>query len=368
MDLEKFKQSIEKYKCEGPSMGWFCTYTPEEIIHAAGYTPLGIRVSSGYEDDDVHIGRNMCSFIHSIFGAALSNEYEYMDGVIIPHCCECMRRLYDGWVEWNDSVKPKFVYQIDVPNVNTHISVDYFVTVLRAFIGALEKKSGRTITDDSLIMSIHVFNKTRDLLRRLYELRKKDNPPISGEDVAEILDLCMTVPKEKFNVKFEPFLEELEKTSKPAFDDYRNRIVIYGGMFNPEIIKFAEREGTGGIVVCEDACNGVRYFDTNVNLTMDSDPVKAIARRYLSKMPCARMAGRRHGDRMPEDLLKIIKDYKADGVIYYITKRCENLYWEFPFIKEALDKHNIPLKRIEGDISGDIRTREIKSFIELLDF
>jgi len=37
-----------------------------------------------------------------------------------------MRRLYDGWVEMNASVKPQFAYQFSVPTVNTNLSVEYF--------------------------------------------------------------------------------------------------------------------------------------------------------------------------------------------------------------------------------------------------
>jgi hypothetical protein len=37
-------------------------------------------------------------------------------------------------------------------------------------------------------------------------------------------------------------------------------------------------------------------------------------------------------------------------------------------MKDAMEKENIPIKKIEGDISGDIPQREIRSFIELLDF
>jgi benzoyl-CoA reductase subunit C len=368
MNYDQFTHSMEKHRSAGPSIGWFCTYTPEEIIHAAGYTPVGIRLSSGFEDDDVHLGRNMCSFVHSIFGAALNDDLAHLDGVIIPHCCECMRRLYDGWNQWNDSVKPAFAYQLDVPDANTQISLDYFTSVLRRFIRIMEAKSGKKITDESLVKSIQVFNTTRRLLRRLYELRKKNDPPVTGEQVLGILETCMSVPKEIFNAEFETYLSDLENNGKPAFTDYRNRILVYGGMFNPEVIKYVEKDGTGGVVVCEDACNGLRYFDVDVDLSDAVDPVRALGRRYLDKMPCPRMAGRRNGERMPEDLLKLVREYRADGVVYYITKRCENLYWEFPFIKEVLDAHNIPLKRLEGDIAGDIRTREIKSFIELLDF
>lgn len=368
MDFEQFKISLEEYKFKGPAIGWFCTYTPEEVLHAAGFNTYGIRGSSGHEDDDVYLGRNLCSYIHSIFGGALNNEYDYLDGVIIAHGCECLRRLYDGWIEMKDSIKPHYAYQLDVPHVKTRISIEFFTKEILGYIRAIEKQFDTKITKDALIESIKLYNKTRNLLNRLYQLRKRENPPVSGTQVNEILDLCFSTPKEEFNTRFEPFLETLEEEDNGLFDDYRSRIMIYGGMFNPEIIDFVEREETGGMVVCEDACNGIRYFDTEVKLEGDTDPVYALSRRYLSKMPCPRIAGRRHGDKMPEDLMDLAREYNADGVICYITKRCENLYWEYPFIKESLDSLNIPVKRLEGDISGDIRKREIKSFIELIDF
>jgi len=66
--------------------------------------------------------------------------------------------------------------------------------------------------------------------------------------------------------------------------------------------------------------------------------------------------------------VKLVREFRADAVIYFATKRCDNLFWEYQFIKDALEKENIPIKKIEGDISGDIPQREIRSFIELLDF
>jgi benzoyl-CoA reductase/2-hydroxyglutaryl-CoA dehydratase subunit BcrC/BadD/HgdB len=268
----------------------------------------------------------------------------------------------------NDSVTPKFVYQLDVPHASTQMSVDYFTNVLQTYISALEKQFNVKITRQALIRSIKVFNKTRRLLQRLYELRKRTNPPVSGGQFIQIIDICLTTPKEEFNEKFEMYLKTLEKKKGGMFNDYRTRILIFGGMFNPDLVNFVESDETKGVVVCEDACNGIRYFDKEVDLDVDTDPVKAISRRYISHMPCPRIAGRRLGERMPKDLINLVREYNAEGVIYYVTKRCENLYWEFPFIKKALEEQNIPLKRLEGDISGEVRKREIKSFIELIEF
>jgi len=367
MNLGQFKQTLEPYKNIGPSIGWFCTYMPEEILHAAGFNTYGIRKSSGCEDDDVYLSRGLCSFVHSIFGGALEGKYDYMDGVIIPHCCECMRRLYDGWIEMNASVKPQFAYQFSVPTVNTNLSVEHFSKTLNQFKEDIEKQFNKHISDESLILSIKVYNKTRQLLNRLYELRKRENPSVSGFQVQEILDICMSTPKEKFNEYFEPYLQELEMRETGVFNDFRYRVLLYGGMYNPSIVKYIEGDGTGGIVVCEDACQGYRYFDTEINMEADTEPMTAISRRYLGKMPCARMAGS-HGERTPDIVVKLVREFRADAVIYFATKRCDNLFWEYQFIKDALEKENIPIKKIEGDISGDIPQREIRSFIELLDF
>ena len=356
------------YQNNGPSIGWFCSYTPEEILHAAGFNPIGIKRSSGCEDEDIYLGRSMCSFVHSIFGGALNNKYEYLDGVIIPHCCECMRRLYDGWVEWNDQVSPSFAYQLDVPDFSTDLSIKYFSKNIIRFKEAIEKQYNCEISENSIIESINIYNKTRELLKKMYDLRKRPEPPISGTQVLEILEICMTTQKEIFNEYFEIFIESIAKNPIGYFKDFRYRILIYGGIYNPALVKYIERDGTGGVVVCEDACLGARYFDKQVDLKEGADPYEAISTRYLSKMPCPRMSGRRHGEEMPDNLLELIKEYRADAVVYYITKRCDNLYWEYPVIQELLEKNNIPLKRIEGDISGDIQQREIRSFIEFLDF
>jgi len=54
-------------------------------------------------------------------------------------------------------------------------------------------------------------------------------------------------------------------------------------MYNPSIVKYIEGDGTGGIVICEDACHGYRYFDTEINMEADTEPMTAISRRYLAR-------------------------------------------------------------------------------------
>jgi len=366
MNFDQFKQNMRELQTPEPVFGWLCTYTPEEILHAAGFTPVGIRRSSGCEAEDVYLGRNMCSFVHSIFGGALNGKYSGMKGIVTAHGCECLRRLYDGWKEWNSMLKPEFAYQLNVPVTCNDLSVDYFAHNLRSFIKVLEDTFSVSVTDEKLHASIKLFDKTRSLLARLSSLRERDNPPVSGQQAAEILDICMNSDRESFNAQFEPLLAELEKSSAGIFSSGRSRIMIFGGIFNPDIARCIEKEETGGIVVCEGTCSGLRYHDLP-DSGYNEDPVLMLSRRYLSKSPCPRMSGE-IADKISPDLTGLTKKYRVEGVIYYITKYCENHYWEYPFIRDTLEQNRIPLKRIEGEIAGDIPEREIKSFIELINF
>ncbi len=361
-DFYEFKTTIQPIPAGKPTLGWFCTYTPVEILYAAGFETYGIRKSSGAETEDVYLGRPLCPYIHSIFGGALASRYSMLEGVVIAHSCECLRRLYDGWRQLGSQVTPAFCHLLDVPTVNTPSAVDYFEKNLQQLVKTLERQFDRKVTDEALHEAITLFNHTRSLLQRLYELRKHDHPPVTGSQVMEILDMAMTTDKKEFNRRFEPFLTRLEnQESSDATRSRKQRLMVFGSVFNPEIIKFLEQDDIGGIVVCEDACNGMRFFDTVVEPT--GNPLKSLSSGYLGKAPCPRMAGELGVDY----LLDLISQYRIDGLIYYIPKYCENLYLEFPYVSEKLDDLGVPYKRLEGEISGDLNKIELKSFIEMIE-
>jgi benzoyl-CoA reductase/2-hydroxyglutaryl-CoA dehydratase subunit BcrC/BadD/HgdB len=126
-----------------PKIGWFCTYTPLEILEAAGLMPYGIREDSGKGHEDVYLGDSICSYVRSCIGGALTGSYDFLDGVVIAHSCECMRRLYDIWVYKQDEIKPKCVFFLDVPRINTESSREYFTKSIQRFKEALEERYGK---------------------------------------------------------------------------------------------------------------------------------------------------------------------------------------------------------------------------------
>ncbi|OHD64872.1 MAG: hypothetical protein A2176_06075 [Spirochaetes bacterium RBG_13_51_14] len=336
-------------------IGWFCSYTPIELIEAAGCEPYGIREDSGCGHEDVYLGDSMCSYVRSCFGGALTGSYDFLQGVVITHSCECMRRLYDGWRFKQDEIGPECLYFIDVPRVCNERSVAFFARQLERFKHDLEMRYG-PISEKALAESIGMYNRTRELFNRAQEMRKSDNPPMSGVEVRRLVRESVTLPRVEFNAKLEAFLDEREGTGGHAGP----RIMIYGGPGNPALPEVIE--AAGGVVVYENMCNGLRQTDTLVDF--DEDPLMALSRRYLSKIPCARMLGS-HAEHGLEQIARTVDEYRIDGIVYHSIKFCSSMQSHAAIIKNELET-GVPVKVIEGDIGSEINERELHSFMRNL--
>ena len=93
-------QSGDIIKSSGkPAVGWFCTYTPLEILLAAGLHPFRIVPEPGraMTQADTCIDRNFCPYVRTCLGEALDGHYDFLDGLVVVNSCDPMRRLYDTW-------------------------------------------------------------------------------------------------------------------------------------------------------------------------------------------------------------------------------------------------------------------------------
>ncbi|MBA7664806.1 hypothetical protein ES703_72870 [subsurface metagenome] len=112
-----------------------------------------------------------------------------------------------------------------------------------------------TITDQKLEEAITLHNTTRERIQRLYEMRKKDAPPITGEEALTITIAAHLMPRDQFNTIMDDLLADL--TDVEGARGYRARVIITGSeLDNPEYIAGIEQQGAlsvadtlpGGIV------------------------------------------------------------------------------------------------------------------------
>jgi len=336
-------------------MGWVCTYIPEEIIQAAGITP--VRVLGGNDETpiaDAYLYSNLCSFVRSALEEAFMDKYDYLDGFVALNACDHIRRLYDVWIIYLKGKTP-FTTILSVPGKISENTIAVFKEELEVFKESLERHFEVEITERALKEAIALYNTTRSLLKEIYDLRKDPQPPLTGTEAMEIVLAGMVMPKDVYNEKLKSLLEALKSRPPVPNAGERVRLLIMGSeLQEPEYIRVIEE--LGGLVVNDDLCNGTRYFWNLVDTR--EEPLEALARRYVTRNPCPRM--RPQTERLTR-LKQMIKDYRVEAVIYECIKFCDMHGAAYPIIKRGLAEIGIPVLKLDREHLltgiGQVKTR-----------
>lgn len=338
-------------------IAWLCSYTPEELILAAGLESrriLGRIGATAVADACLH--PNLCAYVRACLSQVMENSSE-IDGVVGVDSCDAMRRLLDVW---RHKLSPGFFHVLALPHMWEAKAIEYFEAGLGRLVRALSEYVGREITEDDLRRGIGLMNQTRELLERLDSLRRTSSSP-TGEEFYRIVLRAMTSPKEEFNTGLGERLRELESQAKENKDSIR--IMLSGGVLdNPWVVEAIE--DAGGRVVADDLCCGSRYFEGLAST--EGGPLRAIAERYILRAPCARMSDT---DERIERLATVVEESGAQGLIYYSVKFCDPHMLDWAPISEAMHSRGIPTLRCETDYSQSERERmrtRIEAFLEML--
>jgi benzoyl-CoA reductase/2-hydroxyglutaryl-CoA dehydratase subunit BcrC/BadD/HgdB len=356
-------QWIHASKNEGIKvLGYFCSYIPEEIMTAGGFLPVRMR-ARGCTDTpmgDAYMSSTTCSFTRCVLEMASEDQFNFLDGLIAYNSCDQIRRLYD-----NIRFKAPFPYQyfVSVPCTQTAVTLDWFKNELIKFKADLEKHFAVPIEEKNLKEAIRLQNETRSLFENLYDLRKREAPPVSGSDVLKIFLASVSMPVQAFNPLLKKQIDDLEK--KDGLPGFRARIMLIGSHLDePEFVDIIEEHG--GLVVTDSLCFGNRYFRNQVD--EKAEPIPALAERYLNKISCPRMSGGQ-ADRI-RFILDQIKEYHVDGVVIERMKFCPIWWGDAYIIRDELKKEDIPCLELEREYvlsgAGAIKTR-VQAFMETLE-
>jgi benzoyl-CoA reductase/2-hydroxyglutaryl-CoA dehydratase subunit BcrC/BadD/HgdB len=186
---------------------------------------------------------------------------------------------------------------------------------------------------------------------------------LSGRDLHAIVKASMVMDRDVLADRLSAVVDLLQ-SRHPATDMPRKRLVLTGGICSmPEIYRPIEE--AGGTVVWDDFCTGSRYFEGTIDL--QADLLNSIARRYFNRVICP--AKHRDCFSRGENLLKMVENTEAEGVIFVLLKFCDPHAFDFPYMRELLDRAGIPsmLLEIEDQQTSEeqLRTR-LEAFIELL--
>jgi len=340
-------------------LGWTCTYTPEEVIYAAGALP--VMVWGGLGDTklaDAYMPGNSCSFARSSFNAALRGDYNYLDAFVETNSCDNRGKTYDMWVNYS---KVPHTYFINTPHSNTEKAHEFFYREVVKFKKWLENTFKQPISDSSLKEAVEVYNENRALLRKIYDLKMKKPPLLSGTEFLEICLSSLVMPKKEHNELLTKLLNEIERRSDVPKQGVR--LLVAGSvMDNSELSKLIE--SVGGNIVADDWCTGSRYFWNLV--TSDGESLRAIARRYLDKVPSSFMFQREERFR---HVAELAKQFKVEAAIMFVIKYCDTHMFDAPLLRDELKAMGLPVLYLEWEHSmsgfAGLKTR-IEAFIEMV--
>jgi benzoyl-CoA reductase/2-hydroxyglutaryl-CoA dehydratase subunit BcrC/BadD/HgdB len=365
-------QELQEHKAAGGKViGAFCIFVPEEIVRAAGGICVGLcsGVEIGTVKAEKVLPRNICPLIKSFMGFKLGKVcpyFESCDMVVGETTCDGKKKAFEVL---NDYVP---VHVMETPQMKRDKDKDLWRSEVRDFLAEAEKITGNRITAASLRQAIKDVNGKRRALLRLSELRKNNPSPISGKDCLLIEQISMYDDVPRFTSQLNALCDELEtrvKEGRGIGSPGAARIIVSGTPMAlpnwkvPHII-----ETSGAVIVAEEMCTGLRYFE---NLVPDNgetveDMVGAIAARYLD-INCACFTPNK--PRL-DKLVQLAGDYRADGVILYSLAFCDPYLVEANRVENTLQEHNIPLLKLETDYgqedSGQIKTR-VEAFLEMIE-
>ncbi len=346
-----------------PVIGYFCSYTPEELIYASGALPFRIFGTRQHITlADAHLQSYCCSLVRGGLEDALTGKLSFLDGTVFPHTCDSIQRLSDIW-----RLNAGFKFHIDVVlpvKLDRKSARTYMIEVLNQFRKDLTAAIGKEITVSDLRQSVFVYNRIRSILHDIYGIRSQHPENISALDLNRILKASMIMDRGEFLDVLMDLKDQLQRQVSQIQTKPQKRIILSGGICNhPDIYELIE--AAGGSVIWDDLCTGTRYVDGLIDTK--TDPMEAIAERYMTRMVCPAKYGGL--TTRGEHLVNLVKTHRANGVIFLFLKFCDPHSFDYPYLKKYLDDAGIPNMLLEIEEQpfpeGQLKTR-FESFMEMI--
>ena len=358
--LHKAKEKFSLRAKEGKKViGYFCTYTPIELIHAAGFLPMRLLGEAKViTKADALAPVFVCPYLRRTLEDALNGEYDFLSGVVQGYTCDATCGLVNIWEE---NISGEIFHQLPLPYNDNPAAREFLRSGIMEFTEKLNQAGG-WFSEDFLEKSMDLYGEIRRAVHALYLLRNDDMLPLSAEEL-------LTVVRAGFVMTPEAYLAELKKLSAAMTQKHLSiqnegiPVLVSGSLIDdPKILHVLEE--SGGKVVADDLCTGFRHFFPTDG--RGASPLDRLVDRYVRRSPCPARA--RAVDRAPY-LMDLIRKSKARGVVFLLQKFCTPHLADLPILNETLKKEKVPSIVFEmeetGTMEGRLRTR-MESFFEMM--
>lgn len=379
--MNYFYDRYEQLYCEGNSpfeaenvIGTLCVQVPEELIYAAGGTP--VRMCNGFYANDQAGAEFMpaksCSLVKATLGMLNDRSTlpfaDKVKDIVLPATCDQKRKAGEMIREMGYEV-----YDLEVPPVKESEAARlYWRRSIRDFAVALQKITGKKISKNRLKEAMAKVAAAQKAYRKLHSLRAENPALILGKDAFMVTNAYFFDNIEDWTDVVNQLNEELEQRKKENFSAAQRRAprILFTG--SPAIFPNLKLpiliEQSGGVIVADENCSSNRMLHDMVAVDEwdTENMVASIADNYLKPCTCPIFT---HNDDRKRKLVSMAREFAADGVVYQAFSGCQVYQMEYSSIAKALQAEGIPMLFVESDYSpddmGQLSTR-IEAFIESL--
>ncbi len=366
---------VEQAKAEGGlAIGYTCYHIPEVLLNVDKCFSVRIRAPKTGSIDiaTYYMSNYTCEFARALLERGIEGGFQFLDGLAGVDACSMMNRFYEHFelLKLNDKEK-FFVTHMDMPYKVEDYTLRQYVKQLKIrLLDIMENHLGIEATDEKIREAVEEHNKICRVMQEISEMRKADNPVITGYEFHVLNLVSYTCPKKLILPYLEETLEELktrEPDPKPAF---RARIAVVGSEIDdPSFTKLIEE--CGGLVVSDRYCFGSVPGREIIQLNDEEPAIDQVALHYMKTSECARYIADDKVKQRRETSDRLAREFKADGIIYEQMKFCDFWGFERALVSHIMsDEYGWPVLSIDRPYnarsSGQLRTR-FQAFVESLE-
>ena len=313
-----------------------------------------------------------CEYARALVERGIEGGYNFLDGLAGVDACSMMNRFYEHFEILKMNEKPNFfVTHTDMPYKVEDYTVRSYVKQMRIrLLDIMEQSYGVDTSDAAIRQAVAEHNEVCRILTEIGEMRKAENPVITGYEFHILNLVSYTCPKAQILPYLRETLDELKNRAPDPKPWYRARVAVVGSEIDdPGLIRMIEE--AGAMVVADRFCFGSIPGREVIELTDDEPALDQICRHYMEVSECARYISDEKVAQRRATADRLAREFKADGIIYEQMKYCDFWGFERALVSHVMSEEKgwpvLSIDRLYNNrTSGQLRTR-FQAFVESLE-
>ena len=366
---------VEKEKAKGGlAIGYTCFHIPEVLLNLGSCFSVRLRAprTGSVDIATYYMSNYTCEYARALVERGIEGGYNFLDGLAGVDACSMMNRFYEHFEILKMNEKPNFfVTHTDMPYKVEDYTVRSYVKQMRIrLLDIMEQSYGVDTSDAAIRQAVAEHNEVCRILTEIGEMRKAENPVITGYEFHILNLVSYTCPKAQILPYLRETLDELKNRAPDPKPWYRARVAVVGSEIDdPGLIRMIEE--AGAMVVADRFCFGSIPGREVIELTDDEPALDQICRHYMEVSECARYISDEKVAQRRATADRLAREYKADGIIYEQMKYCDFWGFERALVSHVMSEEKgwpvLSIDRLYNNrSSGQLRTR-FQAFVESLE-